>query len=185
MSEQNKVSPSPVSPLLLHLVGGNPVLSTILTVTAPNRRALLSFDCSLSNHLVAAGCEYHSEEAPILFWDIRSPAQVVRTHTSTHSDDITNIAFFPHSDRGTLLSSSTDGLLALSNSLEEDEDEAVVSIANWGTSISKMGFLDGDENTGKIWAASDMETFSVWNMEVRFSTNVHWCYCSFDSSSTR
>jgi WD repeat-containing protein 89 len=136
-------------------------------VTAPNHRPLLTFDCSANNHLVAAGGEYQNEEAPILFWDIRFPERLLRTHTSTHSDDITNLAFVPVLESEILLSGSTDGLLSSSNPFEDDEDEAVINAANWGTSISKTGFIHQAGKIQHVWTASDMETFAIWNLEVR------------------
>jgi len=137
-----------------------------LTITAPHHQPLLAFDCSANGQLIATGCEYQSEEAPILYWDTRSPNHPVRKHSDTHSDDITNLAFFSHADQEQLFSSSTDGLISLSNPSEGDEDEAVISVANWGTSISKMGFLQEDGHQQYIWCASDMETFSAWSLEL-------------------
>jgi WD repeat-containing protein 89 len=67
-----------------------------------------------------------------------------------------------------LLSGSSDGLISLSNPLEDDEDEAVEHVANWGCSVSQLGWI-GD---GKVWAASDMETFSTWTNEVCTLSNI-------------
>jgi len=137
-----------------------------LTITAPKNRPLISFACSANGYLIATGCECQNEEAPILYWDTRSPLQPIRKHSETHSDDITNLAFLYHQEAEQLLSSSTDGLLSLSNPLEDDEDESVISVANWGTSISKMGFLQGEGRNQYIWSGSDMETFSTWSLEL-------------------
>ncbi|KAK7060125.1 hypothetical protein VNI00_000889 [Paramarasmius palmivorus] len=126
--------------------------------TSPNTRPILSFDVSSS--LVAGGTALQGEDALVLFWDTRnaSPSIPLRTHSSTHSDDITALHF---SSSNKVLSASSDGLISLSNPLEDDEDEAVEQMANWGCSISQCGFYDSG-----IWAASDMETFSLWNAEL-------------------
>jgi hypothetical protein len=69
-----------------------------------------------------------------------------------------------------LLSGSTDGLVCISNAKEQDEDEAVLYVGNLGSSISQTGWMPsrggGARTTGGVWAATDMETFSVWSDEV-------------------
>ncbi|KIK68593.1 hypothetical protein GYMLUDRAFT_36052 [Collybiopsis luxurians FD-317 M1] len=125
-------------------------------------RPILSFDVSPDGYTVAAGTELQGDDALILYWDPRQPAAPLRTHSSTHSDDITVLHFSP--DRpGVLLSASSDGLISLSNADEPDEDEAVVHVGNFGCSVSQAGWMpDGS----RIWAASDMETFSTWSEEL-------------------
>ena len=97
--------------------------------------------------------------------DPRNPSAPLRTHSSTHSDDITTLSFSSSSTDKIVLSGSSDGLITLSNANEDDEDEAVLHVANWGCSISQAGWIPG-EGDAKIWAASDMETFSTWTNEV-------------------
>jgi len=115
--------------------------------------------------------------------DPRHPAAPLRKHTSTHSDDITSVHFSFSTDdsersrsRHLLLSGSTDGLVCISNAKEQDEDEAVVYVGNLGSSISQTGWMprpsrDGERTSAStgagVWAATDMETFSVWSDEVR------------------
>jgi WD repeat-containing protein 89 len=109
--------------------------------------------------------------------DPRHPAAPLRKHTSTHSDDITSVHFSRPSSsssadelsRHLLLSGSTDGLVCISDAKEQDEDEAVVYVGNLGSSISQTGWMPsrGGERTTGVWAATDMETFSVWSDEVR------------------
>ncbi|KAE9408024.1 WD40 repeat-like protein [Gymnopus androsaceus JB14] len=125
-------------------------------------RGLLSFDVSSDGYTVAAGTELQGDEALVLYWDPRQPAAPLRTHSSTHSDDIT-VAQFSSSRTNTLLTASSDGLISLSNADEPDEDEAVVNVGNWGCSISQAGWMPDGSN---IWAASDMETFSTWSGEL-------------------
>lgn len=69
-----------------------------------------------------------------------------------------------------LLSASSDGLLSTSNAAEDDEDEAVLNVGSWGCSISQAGWIQGSSAT-RVWAASDMETFSCWSNEVLFPTH--------------
>lgn len=93
----------------------------------------------------------------------------LRSHGSTHSDDITAVHFLKNehisNPNKVLLSTSSDGLVSTSNALEADEDEAVLHVGNWGCSISQGGWINNARGT-RIWAASDMETFSCWSNEV-------------------
>ncbi|KAI0676978.1 WD40-repeat-containing domain protein [Trametes maxima] len=140
--------------------------------TAGTTRGLLSCDVSADGMTIAAGTELQGDDASILYWDPRSPAAPLRTHSSTHSDDITALHFFRPAASATpqsgnvLLSASSDGLLCTSNADEADEDEAGLHVGNFGCSIAQAGWLH--ERTGRpaAWASSDMETFSVWTTEL-------------------
>ncbi|KAF9078838.1 WD40-repeat-containing domain protein [Rhodocollybia butyracea] len=123
---------------------------------------LLAFDVSPDGYSVAAGTELQGDDALVLFWDPRQPAAPLRSHSCTHSDDITVVQFAPGRP-GMLLTASSDGLISLSNAEEPDEDEAVVTVGNWGCSISQAGWM---QDGSQIWAASDMETFSTWSEEL-------------------
>ncbi|KAF9448468.1 WD40 repeat-like protein [Macrolepiota fuliginosa MF-IS2] len=130
---------------------------------------ILSCDVSPDGNLVAAGTEFLSQDAFILYWDPRQPAAPLRTHSSTHSDDITTMSFYPSASSPPLiLSGSSDGLLSISDANEDDEDEAVVHVGSWGPSISQAGwYLPSPTSTSLgVWAASDMETFSLWSNEL-------------------
>ncbi|KAN0097827.1 WD40-repeat-containing domain protein [Tylopilus felleus] len=132
-------------------------------------RPLLCCDASYDGLLVAAGTDLQKEDAFIMYWDPRNPVARLRSHGSTHSDDITAVHFLKNehaSNSGkVLLSTSSDGLVSTSNALEADEDEAVLHVGNWGCSISQGGWISNAHGT-RIWAASDMETFSCWSNEL-------------------
>ncbi|KAF8900022.1 WD40-repeat-containing domain protein [Mucidula mucida] len=129
---------------------------------------LLCCDVSHDGLTVVAGSDLQGDDASIFFWDPRQPATPLRTHASTHSDDITVLHFGPEN---TLLSASSDGLISLSNGNEDDEDEAVVTVANWGCSVAQAGWMPGYQ---RIWAASDMETFGTWtsNLDLLQSVDI-------------
>jgi len=98
--------------------------------------------------------------------DPRNPAAPLRTHGSTHSDDITAVHFGRTPSNATMLfSASTDGLISISDAKEGDEDEAVIHVGNWGCSISQGGWIY-DSKKPHLWTASDMETFGYWSNEV-------------------
>ncbi|KAF8121322.1 WD40-repeat-containing domain protein [Boletus edulis] len=132
-------------------------------------RPLLCCDASQDGLLVAAGTDLQKEDAFIVYWDPRNPVARLRSHGSTHSDDITAVHFLKngHTSNSSkvLLSTSSDGLVSTSNALEADEDEAVLHVGNWGCSISQGGWIRNARETC-IWTASDMETFSCWSNEL-------------------
>ncbi|KAJ6567269.1 WD40-repeat-containing domain protein [Mycena vulgaris] len=127
-------------------------------------RALLCCDVSQDGLTVAGGTQLQGEDAHIIYWDPRQPAAPLRTHSSTHSDDITVLRFSPDS-QNVLLSASTDGLISTSTADEEDEDEAVIHVGAWNCSVSQAGWIPSASGA-KIWACSDMETFSTWSDEL-------------------
>ncbi|KAI6128398.1 WD40-repeat-containing domain protein [Pisolithus croceorrhizus] len=135
-----------------------------LPLMAAGRRPLLCCDASSDGFLVAAGTALQNEDAFILYWDPRNPAAPLRSHGSTHSDDITAVHFGEAPNL--LFSASSDGLISLSNAHELDEDEAVTYVGNWGCSISQGGWAHGDSKKPHFWTASDMETFGYWSSEL-------------------
>lgn len=144
-------------------------------------------------HLLICGTELASgSEAHLVYYDTRNPSSPLYVHSSTHSDDITQLRFLPptrsfappgaapSSDASTpdllLLSASTDGLLALTNPLEEDEDEAFYGAAGeLGGSVARMGtywappsLASGSTKSKqynlRVWARSDMDTFATFDV---------------------
>ncbi len=165
---------------------------SVSALTAGRQRPLLSCDASANGLTVAAGTELQGDDALILYWwvtrilsirasllmclirDPRFPAAPLRTHAYTHSDDVTAVHFSKdhislesHHSNSILLSASSDGLLCTTKAEENDEDEAGLHVGNWGCSIAQCGWVQGSSGAPGIWAASDMETFSVWTREVR------------------
>lgn len=158
------------------------------TAASGQTRPLVSFAVSPDGWTIAAGTELGVDpaapspseaemDAPIIFWDVRNPTTPKWIHTSTHSDDVTQLEFHPTlgsgSPGGMLLSASADGLLALTSIDEPNEDEAVHFVGNWNTSIAHVGWtvrqeeiMGGDPMNFKVWAASDMQTLSVWSDEL-------------------
>ncbi|KAF9268282.1 WD40 repeat-like protein [Marasmius fiardii PR-910] len=152
-----------------------------------SNNGILCFDVSSDGLLIAGGAALQGEDALILYWDPRNPTAPIRTHSSTHSDDITSLHFKPQpqpQNRSSsyipnlLLSASSDGLISTSNADEDDEDEAVIHVTNWlGCSIAQAGWLSSTparktstssekHKVAGIWAASDMETFGTWTDEL-------------------
>ncbi|KAI0301867.1 hypothetical protein B0F90DRAFT_1715958 [Multifurca ochricompacta] len=96
------------------------------------QKALLSCDVSSDGLTVAAGTELQQDDALIVYWS-----------------------------HNLLLSGSTDGLVCVSDAEEPDEDEAVLHVGNLGSSISQAGWIPCRAARTGLWAATDMETFSL------------------------
>ncbi|KAI0092445.1 WD40 repeat-like protein [Irpex rosettiformis] len=137
-------------------------------LSSGSRRPLLSCDVSPDGLTVAAGTVLQGDDASLLYWDPRNPAAPLRTHTYTHSDDITAVHFLKsqNSSQNVLLSASTDGLVCTTNPDEDDEDEAALNVGNWGCSIAQAGWIHGRSGPPGVWTASDMETFGTWSGEL-------------------
>ena len=156
---------------------------------------LLSLAVHEPSNLLVAGTELVSSESHLLFYDTRSPSEPLYTHSTTHSDDITSLTFLPptssyaaplpkesSSELPTppllLLSGSTDGLLALTNPKESDEEEAFYGAEGLDGSVAKAGWYramvdepDKKRRRGagkrqglKVWGRSDMDSVGTWEM---------------------
>ncbi|KAJ2375547.1 hypothetical protein IW150_002490 [Coemansia sp. RSA 2607] len=131
---------------------------------------LLSFDISTDDRMLVGGArldeDYHV--ARMHFWDVRGGAQAVRSFENSHSDDITQIQFSQHK-ASQMLSGSTDGLLCTFNVDEADEDEALLFVANTGSSVAKCGYFGPESQF--IYAQSDMETLQLWTDDATLLTD--------------
>ncbi|PCH41338.1 WD40 repeat-like protein, partial [Wolfiporia cocos MD-104 SS10] len=146
--------------------GRSPAAGPMMTASTAGRPcALLSCDVSTNGMIIAAGTELQGDDASVVYWDPRYPAAPLRTHSSTHSDDITAV-HFSRVNNSTVLTISSDGLLCTSNADEPDEDEAGLHVGNWGCSVAQAGWVYGRSGSPGIWASSDMETFSAWSGEL-------------------
>lgn len=159
---------------------------------------LLSLAVHEPSNLLVTGTELVSSESHLVFYDTRSPSTPLYTHSTTHSDDITSLSFLPptssyasalpsgaSSENPTpgvlLLSGSTDGLLALTNPKEPDEEEAFYGAEGLDGSVAKAGWyralvdepdkkkkrksgMGGKRQGLKVWGRSDMDSVGTWEM---------------------
>ncbi|WWC63868.1 uncharacterized protein I303_106473 [Kwoniella dejecticola CBS 10117] len=152
---------------------------TIIQAAVRKAVPVTALAISERDHLVIGGTELLSSEAHIIYWDDRHPSKPLYLHSSTHSDDITHLSLLPptpsfarpspSSSSGVpfpdklLLSASTDGLIALSNPKDLDEDEAVIATENWNQSIAdSKAYLH--KGKMKVCARSDMDLVSTWDI---------------------
>ncbi|WVQ63752.1 uncharacterized protein L199_001905 [Kwoniella botswanensis] len=152
---------------------------TIIRAAVRKPIPVTALTISERDHLVIAGTELVSSESHIMYWDNRNPSQTIYLHSSTHSDDITNLSILPPTStfqssassssrngplpQRLLLSSSTDGLIALSDLKESDEDEAVICTENWNQSIADSNWYL-HKGKMKFWARSDMDGIATWDL---------------------
>ncbi|KAG8885101.1 hypothetical protein FRB97_002266 [Tulasnella sp. 331] len=152
-----------------------PSSTSSLTIHAFKKAPLVSFDiCQSDGCLLAAGSELVGDEAHIMFWDVRWPDKLLHKHSSTHSDDITCMHFQPPGNRPgeVLLTASTDGLICTTDARQSDEEEAGFKVGNWDKSVSHCGWIGDGLGAGDVvWAASDMETLSLWNGELNVTSD--------------
>ncbi|KAH7105607.1 WD40 repeat-like protein [Auriculariales sp. MPI-PUGE-AT-0066] len=127
-------------------------------------KGFLCFDVLPQHNMIATGTALKGEDAAVLYWDPRSPAAPTHAHTSVHSEDITSLQFKPSSASSpVLLSTSSDGLLSLSNPLESDEDEAGLLTHNVGCSVARAVWTSDGRY---LCATTDMETAAIWTDEL-------------------
>ncbi|ORX95735.1 WD40 repeat-like protein [Basidiobolus meristosporus CBS 931.73] len=126
---------------------------------ASKNEALLSFDFNSDDTALAAGTEL-DDDAKILFWDVRANNCVTEFFES-HNDDITQVRFHPN-DPKRLTSGAVDGLICTYD-ISINEDDALLAVANTGSSVSKIGFFG--PSFEYIYCLNHMETFSLWNHE--------------------
>ncbi|QRW02060.1 WD40 repeat protein [Ceratobasidium sp. AG-Ba] len=141
------------------------------TAASGQTRPLVSFAVSPDGWTIAAGAELGRTRPHRYLAKQRRMPPLFLGH------DVTQLEFHPTlgsgAPGGLLLSASADGLLALTSVDEPNEDEAVQYVGNWNTSIAHVGWTvrpeeiaGGDPMNFKVWAASDMQTLSVWSDEL-------------------
>jgi len=78
----------------------------------------------------------------------------------TSSKRIDQVQFQPQRSQK-LISGSTDGLVNLYDLTQKDEDEALIQVANHGSSINHAGFLSASQ----FFALSHDEKFSIYHVD--------------------
>lgn len=112
---------------------------------------------SSSGHLLAGGTELAGSDAELHLWDLRNPANVVRSFVDSHHDDITYIEFHP--SQNYLMSGSTDGCVNIYNLDEPYEDEALHQVINFA-SVHSCHFT----TASRILVLSHMETLGFFEL---------------------
>lgn len=94
--------------------------------------------------------------------------QLQHTYTESHSDDITTLSFHPSPELAhVLLSGSVDGVLNTYDVRIADEDDAVQSTLQVGTSVVDAGWmrLPGHSEIKGVWGTTTIETLQIWDAD--------------------
>ncbi|CAO3675571.1 unnamed protein product [Umbelopsis vinacea] len=122
---------------------------------------LCSFDINSNEAMIAAGSELVGSEAKLLFFDTRQTKQVAE-FVESHNDDITHIQCHPTIPTQ-LISASTDGLVCNYSVEQFDEDEAILSVVNSGSSVNRAGYFG--PNSEYLYCLTHIETLSLHSVE--------------------
>ena len=102
-------------------------------------------------HLVVAGTELGDDDSFILYWYcllwlhsqvyniLKTLSEILPSINTPQPILMTTISFHPAVSSPLILSGSSNGLLTISNPTETDEDEAMLHVHSWDTSISQAG----------------------------------------------
>ena len=126
-------------------------------------KPLTAFDLNCNDTMAIAGTEFstNTQSADLAFFDTRN-ASLLHTFTESHGDDITEIQCHPNLP-AQFISCSTDGLLNNYDVTEFDEEEAMISVVNSGSSVNKAGYFG--PNAEYLYCLTHVETFSLHTFE--------------------
>ncbi|RCH78444.1 WD repeat-containing protein 89 [Rhizopus stolonifer] len=126
-------------------------------------KPLTAFDINCNDTMAIAGTEfsYDTQSADLAFFDTRN-ASLLHTFTESHGDDITEIQCHP-SLPAQFISCSTDGIVNTYDVAEFDEEEAMISAVNSGSSVNKAGYFG--PNAEYMYCLTHIETFSLHTLE--------------------
>ncbi|XP_062501497.1 WD repeat-containing protein 89-like [Corticium candelabrum] len=110
--------------------------------------------------MIAAGTEATATDSFVIFWDTRK-TEPITTFKDSHSDDITQSRFHP-SDQQKLATGSTDGLVCIFNLSSMNEEDAIESVLNSESSVSKIGFFGSEWDF--LFCLTHIESFQLWNV---------------------
>ncbi|CAO3667700.1 unnamed protein product [Umbelopsis ramanniana] len=122
---------------------------------------LCSFDINSNEAMIAAGTELVVSEAKLMFFDTRQTKQMAE-FVESHNDDITHIQCHPTIPTQ-LISASTDGLVCNYSVEQFDEDEAILSVINSGSSVNRAGYFG--PNSEYVYCLTHIETLSLHSIE--------------------
>ncbi|OBZ84610.1 WD repeat-containing protein 89 [Choanephora cucurbitarum] len=126
-------------------------------------KPLTAFDINCNDTMAILGTEFSTEtqSADLAFFDTRN-TNLLHAFTESHGDDVTEIQCHP-SLPAQFLSCSTDGIINSYDVTEFDEEEAMTSAINSGSSVNKIGYFG--PNAEYLYCLTHIETFSLHTLE--------------------
>ncbi|CAO3670849.1 hypothetical protein G6F70_007117 [Rhizopus microsporus] len=127
------------------------------------KKPLTAFDINCNDTMAIAGTElsFDDHSVDLAFFDTRHTS-LLHTFTESHNDDITEIRSHPTLP-AQFLSCSTDGLINNYDVTDFDEEEALISVVNSGSSVSKTGYFGPEAEY--LYCMTHIETFSLHTLE--------------------
>lgn len=126
-------------------------------------KPLSSFDLSSDENFGSAGTELVDGDAFVLFWDIRS-SKLLGGYWESHTDDITQVRFHPE-EKNTLATGSVDGIINVFDISKNCEDDALTYCLNTESSIDKLHWFRGMNNTFNISCITHTEELQLWEID--------------------
>nr|OQO31334.1 hypothetical protein B0A51_02108 [Rachicladosporium sp. CCFEE 5018] len=137
------------------------IKSPNLELIEPKSAGISAVACA--GNFIAAGTESTKEglgDVSVLIYDMRSPAQPIRSYAESHTDTITQLAWHP-TQSNLLLSGSTDGLVSIFDANIPEEEDALMQVLNPRSAVHCAGFLTDDQ----VYTLSTDEQFSVYGLD--------------------
>ncbi|KAG1050917.1 hypothetical protein G6F43_006845 [Rhizopus delemar] len=127
------------------------------------QKPITAFDVNCNDTMAIAGTEltFDDHAANLAFFDTRQTS-LLHAFNESHGDDITEIKSHP-TLAAQFISSSTDGLINNYDVTEFDEEEALISVVNSGSSVSKAGYFGPEAEY--LYCMTHIETFSLHTLE--------------------
>ncbi|XP_072169715.1 WD repeat-containing protein 89-like [Diadema setosum] len=118
-----------------------------------------SFDINCSDDILSAGTEAVENDAYLMFWDRRS-TNLLGTYKECHSDDITQVKFHP-TKSSSLATGSTDGLVCVFDTSQNNEEDALVTTLNSDSSVSRIGWCG--TNSEYLYCLTHTDTILIFD----------------------
>lgn len=129
---------------------------------AGSEKPLLSFDISCDGRFLSGGTEL-SEDAFLLFWDVRS-TDLLGGYWESHTDDITQVMFHP-SETSKMVSGSTDGLVNVYDISQPTEEDALLFSLNTESSVEKINWHERERQQWYLSCITHTYDIKIWNQD--------------------
>lgn len=138
----------------------------VYRILSPNNCSFTACGLNYSDEIVAAATEPYGEDVCLYLWDIRklNAERLLQTHmdmyTDSHNGEITQIQFSPLQTHQ-MATGSTDGLICLFDVSKGNEDDALDSVLNTGSSVSQIGYFG--PKLAELYCLTHIETVQLWD----------------------
>ena len=104
------------------------------------------------------------ENGSVQFWTNAEAPKKFAAFVESHVEAVTQLSFHPLQPEKYIVSASEDGLLCVFDlSVGTREDDALLHVANAGSSISRFGFFG--PGLSCVWCVTATETLALWRVD--------------------